>query len=419
MNIKTCIISLALTAGFSSSILFAAVPVTAEQKKQLQSVVDKYYKTYRDKEQFTAIAASVLIPTERQLDPEDIHSFVAGNIGFAPLDQSITTNNLFEIGSITKSFVSAILLQLQIEKTLSLTDTVGKWLPEYPQWKNVTLRSLLNMTSGIPNYSNDPEFLKKLYGNLSHVWSNKELLHYAYPDKPIKMNKENRYEYSNSNYILAALIIEKATKDTFVNQLNQRILKQKNLVNTYYLAGPDGSKVKKSLGNRLIHGYFYDKKTSNNVDIISNDLSWAGPAGAMVATTENVVEWVQTLYHGLLFNPRYREDTLADLETVVSTKTGQTIPTVSEQDPSGFGLGVAYVYDKESKQRFWFYEGSTLGFRVMYLWQPCNGVTTVVALNSKAGQGEPDSKLGDKIAVANLDLYKTLMRLYPDLRCES
>ncbi|MBL7479389.1 D-alanyl-D-alanine carboxypeptidase, partial [Legionella sp. 27fs60] len=112
-----------------------------------------------------------------------------------------------------------------------------------------------------------------------------------------------------------------------------------------------------------------------------------------------------------------REKILTELESVVSTKTGRHIDTVTAEDPMGFGLGVAYRYDNDLKQRFWFYEGSTLGFRVMYLWSACNDVTTVIALNSKGAEGDPNSKMGDHIGTASLNLYNAILRVHPELRC--
>ncbi|MCL9682693.1 serine hydrolase domain-containing protein [Legionella maioricensis] len=388
--------------------------------QNMQKVVDDYYKTYNKKEKFTAVSASVLIPRDKHIDPNDIKTVVTGTMGVSPLNQLITPNNLFDIGSITKSFTSLILLQLQTEGKLSLEDPLGKWLPQYTQWKDVTLRQLLNMTSGIPNYSEDDVFDKKLYGDMSHVWTKEELLTYAHPERPLKINKNKRYEYCNSNYILADMVIEKVTNDTYENQLKQRILNQQNyLKDTFYPAGPDGAEVAKNLLNRRVHGYFYDQKTQKSVDTITNDLSWAGAAGALVANTDNVARWVQLLYHGTLIIPQYRERALTELEGLVSTETGKPIAGVSEKDPKGFGLGVAAIYDKQLKQSFWFYEGSTLGFRVMYLWSPCNDVTTVVALNSKGGEGEQKSRIGDHIHDANQKLYQLVMQQNPELRCKN
>ena len=151
---------------------------------------------------------------------------------------------------------------------------------------------------------------------------------------------------------------------------------------------------------------------------MSNNLSWAGAAGALVANTEDVVRWVQLLYHGTLIIPQYKERALAELESVISVKTGQPIDKVTEAEQKGFGLGIVAVYDKQFKQNFWFYEGSTLGFRVMYLWSPCNDVTTVVALNSKGGEGNKDSKTGDEINKVSQNLYRVILQQHPELRCE-
>ena len=419
MKIKTSIYSLTLAVSLISSTSSADSNFAdTELKNQMQNVVTDYYKKFSDKELFTAMAASVLIPHNKQTDIKNTLTVVIGTMGFPPFNQEITTNNLFDIGSITKSFTSLILLQLQTEGVLSLDDTLGKWLPQYPNWKEVTLRQLLDMTSGIPNYSEDPVFDKKLYSDLSHVWTDEELLTYAHPEEALKVNKNNRYEYCNSNYILAALVIEKATHDTYENQLKKRIINAKNdLDDAFYPAGPNGVEVGNTIKNRRVHGYFYDKTTKKPVDTISNDLSWASSAGAIVANTEDVVKWVQLLYHGTLINPDYREKILTELESVVSTRTGRPIDTVTAEDPMGFGLGVAYRYDNDLKQRFWFYEGSTLGFRVMYLWSACNDVTTVIALNSKGAEGDPNSKMGDHIGTASLNLYNAILRVHPELRC--
>jgi D-alanyl-D-alanine carboxypeptidase len=419
MKIKNCLLVISLAACSVSSSVFAtqasSQPVL---KAQLQKIIDEYLTQHGKQEKVTAIAASVLVPHDKKVELNDITTVVAGTVGYPPFNRHITANDLFDIGSITKSFTALILLQLQAEGKLSLDDPLGKWLPQYKEWKEVSLRRLLNMTSGIPNYSEDPVFDKKMMENLERVWTNEELLTYAHPEKPIQYNKNNPIEYSNSNYLLAALVIEKITNDTFANQLQVRILNSKNqLRNTFYPAGAHSVEIQKSIENRKIHGYFYDEKTDKMHDTFSNNLTWAGAAGAIVANTEDVVRWVQILYHGTLINPEYRKLSLEELESVVSMKTGLPIPTATAKDPGAFGLGIGLHYDAKSKQRFWTYQGSTLGFRVMYLWNPCNDVTTVVAMNGKAGEGNPSSKIGNKTAEVSLNLYQAIMKQYPELRC--
>ncbi|KTD40983.1 serine hydrolase domain-containing protein [Legionella parisiensis] len=420
MKLKSQLLGFVLSSFMASPILYAGSETSSALTNQLQQEINAYYNKYSKKEKFTAIAASVFIPQNQMNYKKEIKTVVFGTMGYPPISQPITSNNLFDIGSITKSFTALILLQLQTEDKLTLDDPLGKWLPQYPNWKNVTLRRLLNMTSGIPNYSEDDEFSKEMESHLDKIWTNEELLKYAHPEKPLKKKKGNLFEYSNSNYILAALVIEKITNDTFENQLKLRIINSKNGLNdSFYLAGSDGPSVGKAIEERRVHGYLYDEKKNKLIDTLTNDLSWGGAAGAIVATPEDVVRWVQLLYHGTLIKPIFRERILAELESVVSMKTGKPIPHVNEDDPYGFGLGVGAFYDKDLKQSFWFYKGSTLGFRVMYFWQPCNNVTTVVALNSKGGEGNPDSKLGDEIIEANQNLYKVILKSYPELQCIS
>lgn len=416
MKIKSLVLSLLFAAPLYADTTTSADPL----KDKMQSLINDYHKKYSEQERFSAVAASVLIPKDKQIDINDIKTVVTGTIGFPPYSQPITANDLFDIGSITKSFTSMIILQLEVEGKLNLSDPVGKWLPQYTNWKDVTIRQLLNMTSGIPNYSEDKEFEKRMMSNLSGGWTDQELISYAHPEKPIKVNKNNLFEYCNTNYILAALIIEAITQDTFEHQLQIRILaEQKYFKNSFYPAGPHGSEVQKAIASKKTHGYFYDEKTQTLYDTFDNNLAWAGAAGAIVANTQDVVSWVQVLYHGLLINPEFREHVLSELESVVSMKTGKPLANVTAEDPSAFGLGVGYHYDQETRQRFWTYQGSTLGYRVMYLWHPCNDVTTVIALNGKGAEGNANSKLGNHIVGATIDLYKAVIALHPELKCDS
>ncbi len=420
LKINSYVLGISLTTLCLSPVSYAQSRVTPNVADSLQKAVDDYYNKYSKKEKFTAIQASVLIPKPQEANQYEVKTAYKGTFGMPPISKTINADSLFDIGSITKSFTALMLLQLQAEGKLSLEDHLGKWLPQYPNWREVTLRQLLNMTSGIPNYSEDDVFSKKMEANLSRTWTDEELLSYAHPEKPLPKHRKSLYEYCNSNYILAGMVIEKATGDTFANQLKLRIVNAKNGLNhTYYPAGPDGESIQKAISSQKVHGYYFDEKTQKLQDTFDNNLSWAGAAGAIVANTEDVVQWVQLLYHGKLIDAAHRERALAELKSVVSMKTGLPIPTVTAEEPAGFGLGVGYYYDKELQQKFWVYKGSTLGFRTMYFWQPCNNVTTVVALNGKGGEGNPDSKLGDEILSANLNLYKLIIKSHPELKCMS
>ncbi|WP_131783124.1 serine hydrolase domain-containing protein [Legionella gresilensis] len=394
-------------------------PPSKLEDPAIQQVINHYLATAGKKEQVTGIAASVLIPSEKGSLRGKIVNYFAGTIGRPPYTAPVTQDNLFEIGSITKSFASAIILQLEAEGKLSINDKLGKWLPQYPNWKDITIKQLLNMTSDIPNYSANLEFYKIAEkANFKKQWSATELLKWASPDKPIK-DPKHYFNYSNSNYILASLIIEKITNKSFAEVLKTRILTPFQLTNTFYPAGNDAEEIYKKLMPRMVHGYFYDKDKKEMIDTTGNNLTWASAAGAIIADTTDVIRWVQILYHGKLFDNNHRKNALTELMSVISTKTGQPIPTVSKDDPDGFGLGVVYVYDSKTENRYWSYKGSTLGYRVMYLFSPCNNITVAVALNNKAGEGETNSPMGDAIKSLTLDTYQAVIKAYPNYACKN
>src|SRR3954452_5179048 len=110
----------------------------------------------------------------------------------------VRPDSLWEIGSNTKAFTSVLLLQLEAEHRLSIDDPLGKWLPQYPQWRDVTIRRLLNMTSGIPNYTAQPALLADFPADPHQYFTPERLVSYV-----VGLPATSGYSYSNTNYILA------------------------------------------------------------------------------------------------------------------------------------------------------------------------------------------------------------------------
>ena len=132
----------------------------------------------------------------------------------------VSASALWQIGSNTKAFAAVILLQLEAEGKLSIDDPIGTWLPQYPAWRHITIRQLLDMTSRIPNYTSQPAFAAALAANPSARFTTAQLVSYVtgLPLGPAG------YHYTNTDYILAQMIIEKVTHDTYASQLTQRII---------------------------------------------------------------------------------------------------------------------------------------------------------------------------------------------------
>lgn len=390
-----------VTLTFSTSIL--AHEADPGFDHQIQAMLNHHYNKYKDSEYFTGIALTIYIPGKQ------IKNFYIGTESRDKDSKKISPSTLFQIGSITKSFTSAIILQLENENKIKIDDKLANSLTQYPKWGDVTIRSLLDMTSGVPNYTDTPFWNVQESDNISRVWTNQQLIAFVYPTANFAPPMRKDYYYTNSAYVLAGMVIEKLTSDSFLNQVNNRIIKPLNLANTFY---PTQS-LDPQILSRQAHGYYYNQYDSPNLvgkDVTANDLSWAGAAGAMLSTPEDVALWIHELFAG---NKILKPEQHKELTQIVSLNTGKPLKHLTADDDRGFGLGVIQAYDNSSPQgNYWFYEGETLGFRAIYSYTPCNGVIIAAAFNSATN---PDNDYASTLAN---QIYDAVLDEYPELTCK-
>lgn len=136
----------------------------------------------------------------------------------------------FRVGSLTKTFTATIVLQLVAEGRLSLDAPIARWLPGLlPAGNIITVRELLNHTSGLFDYVNDgPQFVEQALANPARHWSLRTLLSFAV-DKPLWFAPGTQWRYSNTNYIVLGLLVETVTGRPFGAVLRQRVLRPLHL----------------------------------------------------------------------------------------------------------------------------------------------------------------------------------------------
>ena len=379
------------TAACTAAALMATAWSTDAQAvsaKDFEEVVDTYLAERKDPEHITGVSAYISLG-----DPGPAIEIFAGETS-EKNGVPVSGDTLFQIGSNTKGFTGALILALEAEGKLSIDQTVGDWLPQYRAWKDVTIKRLLNMTSGLPTYSESIPLSRLWVTQPNRHYTPQELLDYAYPSKTTKLPPNSGYFYSNTNYILAGMIAEKAAGKPYKQLLEEKLFAPAKLRDTFYqpIAYPP------KIIARMASGYFnnpdcglYEPNCKESTlapmigrDVRTADVSWGGAAGGIVSTPRDLARWIRAVFTGKILPP----EQLREFLSFVSTKTGKPIEKVTSEDPRGFSLGLARVF-KPEVGALWFYEGETLGYRTAFLFSPEDDVLVAAATNSQPS-GEED-----------------------------
>lgn len=219
----------------------------------------------------------------------------------------VPAHGRFRTGSITKTFLATVVLQLVAEGRLRLDDKVGTWLPGVvPNGHRITVRQLLNHTSGVPDYRRAlpmppaPEFLD----NRLRTWSATELIQRAVLNPPTFEPPGSGYAYSNTGYLLLGQIIEKVTGRSYGEEIERRIIRPLRLRGTSVpgtsprLRGPHP------------HGYVPIQRATGRqlVDLSVMNPSLLGAGGEMISTTSDLNRFMAALLGGRLLPGHLLDD---------------------------------------------------------------------------------------------------------------
>jgi D-alanyl-D-alanine carboxypeptidase len=265
-------------------------------------------------------------------------------VGAARLDprRPLRVGDEVRVGSITKTVIATITLQLVEEGRLRLIDTVERWLPGMvPNGAAITIRMLLNHTSGIFDYVEDPDWFAAVLANPYRYWSPQELVAVGTAHPPLFPPGQG-LAYSNTAYILIGLVLEEVTGQPVQDLVTQRVVRPLRLHGTFFATSA-------RFRGPYAHGYFPPSLTGDGyVDTSSWPPSFAWTAGALVSTAPDLSRFYQALLSGRLLSPTL-------LDEMTTTVTDPAFP--------GLGSGLGIFSFETPCGTVWGHEGGIPGYK--------------------------------------------------------
>ncbi len=275
-----------------------------------------------------------------------------------------------DIGSITKTFIATLFLRYQEEGRLDLDDKLAQWLPSFPKADLISLRQLLNHTSGIADYLANPAALEEALASLgqSQQVSPQHLLDLALAigDGGFDFEPGTSWNYSNTNYTLLGLVAEAEMAQPIAAQLRQRFFEPLGMHHTFFGGGEPAPG--RSQNYLMQSGAFTETGTSM-------DYNWYGAAGAMLSTAEDLTLFARALFGGQLLSPA----SFAEMTTTVGLDGGLA-----------YGLGLVVIDLPQG--RLYGHTGGTLGGTAFLGWL-AEDKTTLVNLINTATEGDESENL--------------------------
>lgn len=280
-----------------------------------------------------------------------------------------TLDTWYEIGSITKQFTAAAILQLQEAGKLHIDDTLAAYLPDAPHAKEVTLRQMLSHSSGLPDYLDGPDIEQ-----VAVKPSTPDQLLARIRDKPLNFAPGSRWSYSNTGYLLLGRVIEVVSHETYGHYVKTHLLDKAGMTHTYTVA--DESHLKP-----MAVGYRHTDGKLERSPTIHETVGWA--AGDLVATVADLQRWNQALTSGKIVSPA---DYALMSTSVMTTQKGS----------ADYGLGL-FVDEIDGQPRVG-HTGGSFGFTTANEYFPKQDVW-IIAFTNNGDDPEP----GEMITTATFD----------------
>jgi D-alanyl-D-alanine carboxypeptidase len=291
-------------------------------------------------------------------------------------------DTIYEIGSITKQFTAESIMILVEQGKVGLDDKISKYIPESPDtWKDITVRNLLNHVSGIKNYTGLIKFLGEMQKNSTH----EAFLKLVSPE-PLDFAPGTKWAYSNTNFYLLGMIVEKASGQSYGDFVQSHIFDPLGMKTAYL---NDQSKVVPGRAG----GYSWSGKGWQNAQYVS--MAWPYAAGALMMSVEDYAKWVVALDDQKLLKPESYEE----MYTPVKLANGE---------PQKYGFG--WVIDTNRQHPRIWHNGGIPGFITEAVRYPADKLSVIVFTNS--GTCDP-GEIADGIAGLYVPALKPSSMLSP------
>lgn len=243
--------------------------------------------------------------------------------------------SIFQLGSITKQFTAAVILKLQEEKKLSVSDKLSQFFPAYPKGDSITIEQLLTHTSGIYSYTNDENFMST---EVAKPHSREQMMA-LFKDKPLDFSPGSGWNYSNSGYSLLGYIIEAVTKTAYETAVRKYIFTPLQMTHS----GFDFTHLKHP--NKTT-GYFkLEAGNAQEAPIVDSSVAYA--AGSIYSTTGDLNLWHRALMQNSVLSKTQQEKAY----TPVKNKYGYgwVIDSIEGKRRVGHGGGIHGFITNESR----------------------------------------------------------------------
>jgi len=320
--------------GLDRTVAYESARKTDKELDELRHRVQSKLDEMRASAELPGITVGFVLADGRS-------SSVSSGVADVENKTPLAPNDLMLAGSIGKTYFAAVTLQLVHEGKLKLDEKIERWLGReawfnrLPNAKDITLRMLMNHTSGIPEHVLDKDFIAAMKANPDRVWKPAELVAYVLDAKPLFPAGQG-WSYADTNYIVVGIIVERVTGKSFYSEVEKRILKPLALKHTQ-------PSVSRTIPG-LVTGYsrpdspfgFAGRTIIEGKFVINPQMEWTG--GGFVSTAGDLARWAKALYEGKVL----KKDALDEMLTPVEARGGR-----------GGGSGNKYGLAVQIRQSEW------------------------------------------------------------------